>query len=149
MKRMLALVLTVAMLATVLLTMTACGSKYGSIEKNFLNAGYEVVNTSNEDGGNVLDITASLEDGQVSCTVHVLKKGSLLKNDLQYAVIAEYSGDKEAAEALNEYLDGELASTLKDLDQSKIVNGNCLLIPVVLNLNVKDSINGMIELFNK
>ena len=148
MKRFLSLALVVVMLVSVMLTFTACSS-YGGIEKNFINAGFEVVDTTNDDGDNYLNITAALEDGEVSCTVHVLKSGSLLKNDLMYAIIAEYSGDKEAAEALNDYLDGELASTLADLDESKIVNGNCLLIPIAVNLKVEDSINEMIEIFNK
>ncbi len=148
MKKFLSLTVAAVMLISVMLTFTAC-SAYGGIEKNFLNAGFEVVDTTDEDGENVLDITASLKDGEVSCTVHVLKHGTLLKGNLMYAVIAEYSGDKEAMEALDDYLDGELASVLEDLDTSKIVNGNCLLIPIPLNLNIEDSVDEMIEIFNK
>ncbi len=143
MKKFLSLTVAAVMLISVMLTFTAC-SAYGGIEKNFLNAGFEVVDTTDEDGENVLDITASLKDGEVSCTVHVLKHGTLLKGNLMYAVIAEYSGDKEAMEALDDYLDGELASVLEDLDTSKIVNGNCLLIPIPLKMNIEDSVDEMI-----
>jgi hypothetical protein len=75
-----------------------------------------------------------------------------LKNNLQFAVIAEYGADKDATAALDEYLDGGLADTLKDLDEAKIVNGNCLLIPVNANLNFSEAeanIQAMIDLFNK
>ena len=147
MKKILSLTLAAVMLVSVMLTLTSC-SAYGGIEKNFLNAGFEVVDTTDADGKNVLDITAILEDGEVSCTVHVLKHGVLLKGNLMYAVIAEYSGDKEVKEALDDYLDGELASVLEDLDASKIINGNCLLIPIPLNLDIEDSVDEMIEIFN-
>lgn len=149
MKKFISVALAAVMLISVMLTLTACGSTYGGIEKNFLNAGFEKIDMTGEDDDDILDITASLKDGEISCTIHVLKKGSFLKNNLMYAVIAEYSGDKEAAEALDEYLDGDLRDILKALDKSKIVNGNCLLIPIALNVNAKDSVNQMIELFNK
>lgn len=144
MKKIISLALVAVMLVSVLM-LSACGSTYGKIEKNFVDDGFEVVDTSDENGSNILSVTTALEDGEISCTVHVLKKGAFT-----YAIIAEYSGDKEAAEALDDYLDGGLASTLKDLDESKIVNGNCLLIPVALNIvSAKSDVNNMIELFNK
>ena len=149
MKRIVAFLMAALMLVGAVFTLTAC-SAYGGIEKNFVNAGYEVVNTEDEDGDNLLSITGSLEDGEVSCTVHILKKtGDSFLDGAVYAIIAEYSGDKEAMEALDDYLDGDLASVLSDLDENKLVNGNCLLIPFALSLNAKAEINEMIELFNK
>ena len=152
MKKLLSVTIAAVLLVSVLLTLTACGSAYPRIEKSFVNAGFTVVDTSDEDGKNYLSFLATLEEGEISCTVHVLKKGSLLKNNLQFAVIAEYGADQDATAALDKYMDGGLASTLKDLDASKIVNGNCLLIPVNANLNLLEAeanIDAMIELFNK
>ena len=149
-KKIFAFALAALTLVSVMLTMTACASKYAVIERNFLDNGYEIVDTTHdENSANYLSITASLEDGEVSCTVHVLKKGRFLDNTLQYAIIAEYKGNKQAAEALNEYLEGNLATVLKDLDEAKIVNGNCLLIPIVLNLDVEENLKAMLDLFNK
>ena len=152
MKKFLSVTIAAVLLVSVLLTLTACGSAYPRIEKSFVNAGFTVVDTSDEEGKNYLSFLATLEEGEISCTVHVLKKGSLLKNNLQFAVIAEYGADQDATAALDKYMDGGLASTLKDLDASKIVNGNCLLIPVNANLNLLEAeanIDAMIELFNK
>ena len=150
MKKRIAMIL--ALVLAMACVLTACGSAYPRIEKSFVNAGFTVVDTSDEDGKNYLSFLATLEEGEISCTVHVLKKGSLLKNNLQFAVIAEYGADQDATAALDKYMDGGLASTLKDLDASKIVNGNCLLIPVNANLNLLEAeanIDAMIELFNK
>ena len=150
MKRIFAFALALLTLAAVTLSMTACGSQYAAIERKFLNEGYEVVDTTNdEDGANYLSITAPLKEGELSCTVHVLKRGKFLENTLQYAIIAEYSSDKQAAKALDGYLDGKLASVLQDLDETKIVNGNCLLIPVVLNLDIEENLTAMLDLFNR
>ena len=152
MKKILTLILAAVMLVSVMLTFSACGSAYSGIEKNFVNAGFAVVDTSDSDGKNYLSFVTDLEEGEISCTIHVLKKGKLLENNLQYAVIAEYEADQDAREALDEYLEGGLSSTLGDLDESKIVKGNCLLIPINANLdfmNAEDNIEKMIELFNQ
>ncbi|MBQ8350430.1 MAG: hypothetical protein IJY20_00090 [Clostridia bacterium] len=152
MKKVVSLALAALMLVSAMLTLTACGSAYPGIEKNFVDAGFKVVDTTDEDGKNYLSFIKTLEEGEISCTIHVLKKGSLLKNNLLFAVIAEYDADKDAAAALDEYLDGGLASTLKDLDESKIVKGNCLLIPINANMdivNAEENIENMIELFNQ
>jgi hypothetical protein len=150
MKKILSLSLAFVLLLSVALSLVACGgSSYPAIEKSFKDAGYTPVDTNGEDGSNVLDITASLKEGKVSCTIHVLKTGSLLKNTLAYAIIAEYGADADAAAALNDYLDGELAYVLEELDATKIINGNCVLIPLPLNTNAKESVSSMIEIFNK
>ena len=152
MKKIVSFALAALMLVSLMLTLTACGSAYPGIEKNFVNAGFEVVDTSDSDGKSYLSFITDLENGEISCTIHVLKKGKLSDNDLVYAVIAEYGADKDAAAALDEQLDGGLASTLKDLDESKLVKGNCLLIPINANLNflkAEENIENMLELFNK
>ena len=56
MKRIVAFLMAALMLVGAVFTLTAC-SAYGGIEKNFVNAGYEVVNTEDEDGDNLLSIT--------------------------------------------------------------------------------------------
>lgn len=147
MKRIFSLALAVVMLASVMLTLTSCGSKYPSIEKNFVNAGFEVVDTTNDEGKNYLSVVATLKEGDVSCTVHVLKKGTLLGLDLAYAIIAEYGADADVLTAWDEYSDGAAASVFEDLDKSKIINGNCMLIPI--QVGAKTTVNDMIELFNK
>jgi hypothetical protein len=90
MKKILSIALAAVLLVSVLLTLTACGSAYPRIEKSFVDAGFTVVDTSDADGKNYLSFLTTLEEGKISCTIHVLKKGSLLKNNLQFAVIAEY-----------------------------------------------------------
>ena len=152
MKKFLSFALAALMLAVTMLTLSACGSAYSGIEKNFLNAGFEVVDISDAYGEGDLSFMADMEEGSFYCTIHVLRKGNLLDNDLQYAVIAEYGADQDAREALDEYMEGNLSSVLMDLDQSRIVRENCLLIPINANINfmkAEENIENMIELFNR
>lgn len=148
MKKIVSLVLLTAMLLTLALSLTAC-SAYGGIEKNFTAADWKVVDTTDEDGKNALSFATALgkdENGNVSATVHILKK-----NALTYAVILEFNADKDAQAKIDEYLTKDETKTyMAYSDKASLVNANCVLIPVCLNLlNAKADAQEMVELFNK
>ena len=145
MKKIVSFALMAVMLCVMVLSLASCSS-YGKIEKNFLSAGYKVVDTTDEGGKNYLSFVAGLEDdAELKCTVHILKKvvGS-------YAVILEYGANADAQKALEKHLTENDIEYLKKFDkESKLVNGNCVLIPVSISLSAADNIEEMIDLFNK
>ena len=146
MKRFLTLALTAVLLCTLMLSLASC-SAYGKIEKNFVGAGYEVVNTENEDGDDVLDFVADLEeDGEVSCTVHILKKSIGT-----YAIVLEFGADKDAQAKLDELLTDEDYKDFMELDEkANFIRGNCVLVPFTLNIfDAKNTVQEMVDLFNK
>ena len=145
MKRTISLSLALVMVVVMALSLASC-SNYGKIEKNFTAAEYTVVDTTDEDGKEKLSFVAHLNDeGKISCTTHILKKG------LNYAVILEFGANEDAKKALENYMkDDDVKAFVKDLDSTKLVNGNCVLIPVTINLvSISKNINEMIDLFNK
>ena len=92
-------------------------------------------------------ITAKLEEGEVSGTIHVLKAGKLLGNSLRYAVVIEFGADADAKKAMAQYLEDEdVKSFFEDVQSADCVNGNCILIPVMASLN-KDALTGMVKAF--
>ncbi len=146
MKRLLTMTLALSMLVVLVLSLASC-SAYGKIEKNFTNAGYEVVDTKDAEGNDALSFVGDFdENGEVSCTVHILKKSLV-----EYAIILEFDADKDAREMLDEILtDTDMGNISAVDDTSKLIRDNCLLIPVSLNLlNLKASVNEMVTLFNK
>lgn len=146
MKRILTLALAAIMLCTLVMSLASC-SAYGKIEKNFVNAGYEVVNTEDEDGEDALDFVADFEeDGEVSCTVHILKKSIGT-----YAIVLEFGADKDAQAKLDELLTDEDYKDLMELDEdAKFIRGNCVLVPFTLNIfDAKNTVKDMVEIFNK
>ena len=144
MKRFFTLALSAVLLCALALSLASC-SAYGKIEKNFLSAEYEIVNTEDENGEDLLSFVAELdEEGKLSCTAHILKKrvGA-------YAIILEFDANKDAQAKLDKYLtDEDIQNYIKLDDQSKLLRDNCLLIPFVI-LDYDDSISEMIELFNQ
>lgn len=147
MKKLVSLTLAVLLLATALFTLTSCGSSYGAIEKRLKDAGYTVVDTTDEDGKSHLSFTSKLEEGEVSGTIHVLKAGKLLGNSLRYAVVIEFGADADAKKAMAQYLEDEdVKSFFKDVQSADCVNGNCVLIPVMASWN-KDALTGMVKAF--
>ena len=145
MKRFLSLTLTAALLCALLLSLTAC-STYGKIEKAFLDAGYELVEG---DDGDALQYVTDLSgegEGEVSCTVHVLKKSVLT-----YAFVLEFDADKDAAARLDELMTDEDYRDFMEMDEkAKFLRGNCVLIPFSLNIfDAEADVAEMIELFNK
>lgn len=140
MKKIVSFALMAVMLCVMVLSLASCSS-YGKIEKNFTNEGYKVIDTTDDDGKNYLSFVAGLEDdAELKCTVHILKKS--VGN---YAVILEYGANEDAQKALEKHLtEGDIENLKKFSEDSKLVNGNCLLIPVSLLYA-----NEMIDLFNK
>ena len=66
-------------------------------------------------------------------------------------MILEFGANEDAQKALENYMkDDDVKAFVKDLDSTKLVNGNCVLIPVTINLvSISKNINEMIDLFNK
>lgn len=147
MKKILSLALAALLLASALFTLASCSSSYGSIERRFKKEGYTVVDTSDSEGKNYLSFTSSLNKGEISGTVHVLKGGAVLNNTRAYAVIVEFGADKDAQDAMQKYLEDEdVKILLKNVQQEDCVNGNCILIPVMVSTN-KEVLNTMIKTF--
>ena len=105
------------------------------------------MDTSDSEGKNYLSFTSSLNKGEISGTVHVLKGGAVLNNTRAYAVIVEFGADKDAQDAMQKYLEDEdVKILLKNVQQEDCVNGNCILIPVMVSTN-KEVLNTMIKTF--
>ena len=152
-------IIAVALLAVMALSLVACSSSFGKIKSNFEKNGYVYV--EDDDGNGIFDsFTADLEEGEISCTLHVFKAaekekeennsslGSLiggaidsLVNAVDYCGVIEFKSDKDMQKALadNETLKGLIA----DAQDSDLVNGNCILITCLVNIEEK------IEIFNK
>lgn len=145
MKKFLTLTLVAVLLSALMLTLASCSS-YGKIEKNFLNADYELVDTTGEDGEDLLEFVANLEEGEASCTVHILKKDLV-----SYAIILEFGADKDAQAKLDELLtDEDVKNFMKLDDEAQFIRGNCVLVPFTLNIfNLQGTVEEMAELFNK
>ena len=122
-------ILCVALIAIMLLSLVSCASKFNSIKKNFEDAGYTYVES--EDDSTARTIAAELEDGQLSCTVHIFKNnGGILESLLGSAVVLEFKSDRELAKAFSEEGSETLKGLIKDAQKSDYVNGNCVLITI-------------------
>ncbi len=116
---------TLLLLLCMMLTLVSCSS-YNKILKNFEDAGYTEIDTEEgDDAATAKTIKAELEKGELSCTVHFLKK----EGSLKYAIILEFSSDKELAKAFEENGSATLKGLIKDVQESPYVNGNCILVP--------------------
>ncbi len=148
MKRIVSVALIALMLVSAMLTLTACGSAYEGIKKNFVDAGFEEVQKDNENATGMLAITAAVEEGEVSCTVHMLVKvEGFLGAETSSAIVLEFSGDADAQKAMAEYMENDvIRATIEELDSTKLVKGNCVLLPISLKAS---NIETMVELFNQ
>ncbi|MBO5653712.1 MAG: hypothetical protein J6S44_05815 [Clostridia bacterium] len=133
-------ILAFALLAVMVLSLVACSS-YGAIVKNFKNAGYVEVNLNDADDSTAKKLTAEMEEGNLSCSIHLLQ---LKENDwLSYnAIILEFASDEALTEALDD--NATLKGLITDAQKTKLVRGNCILIPLSL---IKG--DEMIKLFNE
>ena len=133
-------ILLVALCVTMLFALVGCSSTFGKIKKSFEAAEWEYVEAEDADGLASTTIEA-VEDGELECTVHAFKKDGLLGINA-YAVILEFKSDKELNAALedNETLKG----LIKDAQDSDIVNGNCVCIPVSITM-----IDEILDAFNE
>ena len=116
------------------LALVSCSS-FGSIKSNFEKNGYELKNADNESTG-----TIKLEDGEITYTIHTfqVKKeesdsaiGSIIggiTQGLSTAIVWEFASDKDLAKAMEE--NEEIKAVLKDAEESKYVNGNCILMTI-------------------
>lgn len=144
MKRIVSLCLASVMLVVMVLSLASC-SVYGTIESNFVNAGYKVIDPESTEGKTATAFTSIFgdeENGEVSVTLHILKKavGS-------YAFVLEFGADAAAQEKLSEYMtEADIENYMQIDDESKLLRGNCVLIPFSLNSDTRAE---MIELFNK
>ena len=92
------------------------------------------------DLGTANTIVAEMEEGDISCTLHIFKKDNttLGVTTYQYAYILEFKSDAELDKALEEIgsatLQGLLEGLVEDAQNSDYVNGNCILIPSVGDL---------------
>ena len=128
------------LLAVTVLSLVAC-STYGTIVKNFKNAGYVEVDLEESNEATAKLLVAETEKGNLSCDIHLLQ---LKENDwLSYnAVILEFSSDEALTEALDD--NATLKGLVTDAQKTKLVHGNCILIPLSL-IKADD----MIDLFNE
>ena len=115
-------------------TLVSCSS-FGKIKSAFKDAGYEYVDV--DENASAKTIAASYENGEVSCTVHLFKTDGVAGIDV-YAVVLEFKSDKEAAKALSE--NNTLTGFVKDMQESDLVNKNCVLIPLSIT-KAADMIN--------
>ena len=97
-------------------------------EANFEKNGYVYVEDADSEG-TTKKITAELEEGEISCTAHLFKTDGLFGVDV-YALVLEFSSDKDMQEALSE--SETLKGFVKDAQDSDFVNGNCMLVPISL-----------------
>lgn len=122
--RILALMLVLVMSVMLLVS---C-STYGTIKKDFEEAGYTLQNEDNEKTGEI-----ETEDGVITYTIHSFQKegsgilGSITQG-LSTAVIWEFSSDKDLAKAMAENED--MMDALEKAQESELVNGNCFLITI-------------------
>lgn len=122
--RILALMLVLVMSVMLLVS---C-STYGTIKKDFEEAGYTLQNEDNEKTGEI-----ETEDGVITYTIHSFQKegsgilGSITQG-LSTAVIWEFSSDKDLAKAMAENED--MMDALEKAQESELVNGNCFLLTI-------------------
>ena len=136
--------LTLMLVGVMLVTSLASCSSYGKILKNFKSEDY--IELKDEEDSTAKTITAELEKGDLSCTVHILRKKiaddaselEKLANAGTTVIILEFSSDKDLAEAIKE--SGTLSGLIKDVQKSEYVRDNCVLISL-LNPNAKDIFN--------
>lgn len=120
-------------------SLVSCSS-YSKVEKNFKDAGYEVVDVS--DDTKVKSITAELEKGEIKFTMHLFKKSdaALFGTDA-YAAVIEFASDAEFDKAFGEDGSATLKGLITDAQKSDYVNGTCVLIPLsVTNLSEQKKI---------
>lgn len=144
MKKKIFKLLTLMLVGVMLVTTLASCSSYGKIKSNFKSEGY--IELESEDNSTAKTITAELEKGNISCTVHFLQRKSAddasaldkLADAGTTVIILEFSSDKEIVEAVKE--SGTLSEIIGDLQKSEYVRDNCVLISL-LNPNAKDIFN--------
>ena len=117
MKRKVTLLTVLMLTLSMLFALTACSS-YGSIKKAYEDAGYTESESVQEYQDEIVE--AMGEDYENVCTIHLFTKDLL-----DFALILEFHSTKDLEEA---YESSEtLKGLVKDLQNSDLVNGNCVL----------------------
>ena len=150
-KRILAALL---MLSCVFL-LASCGT-FSGIKKNFTDAGWTLVEATDDDeeAGTATALVAALEEGNISCTLHIFKKDLMnlgFKTTYQYAFVLEFNSDSDLDNALDEIVEGINSAAIRglveglveDAQNSDYINGNCFLLPSFINNSEK------VEIFTK
>ena len=142
-----ALTLVALMLLT---TLVSCGSTFGTIKRNFEKADYTYVSEDEDGNSTARAISAELEKGEFNCKIHFFKTKTeagafgLSLSVPSYCMVLEFSSDKELKKALDEEGSATLKGMIKDAQESDMVRGNCVLIPLSLTKGEE-----MVEIFNK
>lgn len=140
-------ILAACLAVSLVFLLASCGT-FSKIKKNFTDAGYTYVESSDDDDAETANtIAAQLEDGEISCTLHMFKKEVLsigVVTTYKYAFVLEFKSDAELQKAFEENGSATLKGLITDAQNSDYVNGNCVLIPLDL-LNIKEQV----EIFNK
>ena len=146
--------IAVALLAVMALSLVACsGSSFGRIKANFEKNGYAYV--EDEEGNGIFDAyVADLEEGEITCTFHLFKAepkeeeteaGGILGaiggaisgivNAVDYCGVIEFGSDADMQKALED--NATLKGLITDAQKSDLVNGNCILITGLINIEEK------------
>lgn len=115
-----------------LLLLVGCAKTFTSISKRFTNAGYSY----DEEISSAYAQIVSEYPEDVTVTPHVFTSG------LKIALILEFSDVKKMNEAIEE--SPATVALIKDFEKTKLINGNCLLIPFGLTAG---AVNEMINIF--
>ncbi|MBS6447270.1 MAG: hypothetical protein KH382_06740 [Clostridiales bacterium] len=126
--------------------LASCGT-FSKIKKNFTDAGYTYVESSDDDDAKTANtIAAQLEEGEISCTLHIFKKELVSVGSAttyKWAFVLEFKSDAELQKAFEENGSATLKGLITDAQNSDYVNGNCILLPSILDNSEK------VEIFNK
>ena len=107
------------------LALVSC-STFGSIQKNFEKNGYALQGEGTEG-------SFTHDDKEIAYTIYTFKKDGegllgAVTGALSTAVVWEFSSDADLAEAIENNED--IKAILKDADESRFVNGNCVLMTI-------------------
>ena len=136
-------VISVLLVAVMLLaTLVSCGSTFNKIKKNFEAEGYVYLSEDSDGNSTAKAIAGELAGGNFNCTIHFFKKDALLLD--KYCMVLEFESDKALKEAFSENGSETLKGVVSDIQNSKLVRDNCVLVP----LSILEA-QSMTEIFNK
>lgn len=139
-------VFAACLVVSLIFLLASCGT-FNKIKKNFTDAGYTYVEKSDDDDAKTANtIAAQLEEGEISCTLHMFKKEVVSVGSLttyKWAFVLEFKSDAELQKAFEENGSATLKGLITDAQNSDYVNGNCILLPSILDNSEK------VEIFNK
>ena len=134
------------LVVSIVFLLASCGT-FSKIKKNFTDAGYTYVESSDDDDAKTANtIAAQLEEGEISCTLHIFKKELVSVGSAttyKWAFVLEFKSDAELQKAFEENGSATLKGRITDAQNSDYVNGNCILLPSILDNSEK------VEIFNK